>query len=271
MTQRWVSLAAGSGWRAAGFEWGVIPFVRCRGAFADASLQRLRAAILSSPYLSDNNLNYRFSGTRGFSVVFHAEARGRVAATFPEMAEYLEATLEPRCNAFFLNPLVMFESARVAPHLDRSLRSFTSPDEPPNPFKVSVLYVRIPPGLRGGSLVLYHRLLPLARVAPRENDLVEFQGFLRHEVTAIAAGAEARVSLVCEQYVLDERLLRRVPAFTVRSTSGFDAFYAAELQHAKAIPRMVMAERVTDEQRAAAREGNADPRPNPAEPFPEDP
>jgi len=238
------------------FEWGLQPYVARRDAFPPGYLSRVSKAIRESKYLADNNLNYRFSGTLGYSVIFRDVGRARVLENFPEFDKYLERVLDPRCNAFFLNPLVTSEGARVAPHVDRSLRSLTIPDEPPNPLKVSVLYVEVPSGMRGGRLILYHRLLPLGWVTPRANLLVTFQGFLRHEVTRVSSD-RPRISLVCEQYVLDERLYKRIPEFTVRSMSSFGLFFEAEMKRPS--PQMTVAEKVTEEQKQALlQEGSQD-------------
>lgn len=210
---------------------------RVPDAFPAGYVEALRRCVLNSPYLAANNLNYRFTGTRGFSVVFRREGLTRVREQFPVFAPYLDRTVDDACNAFFLNPLVVGEPEApgerpvgVAPHIDRSLRSFTAPHEPPNPLRVSVLYAQVPAGMRGGVLRFYHSCVPVGWVRPRENMLVHFQGWLRHEVTAahLPAGT-SRVSLVCEHYRLDEVLLARVPVFTVRSTRGFDGFLEAEL------------------------------------------
>lgn len=227
-------MAAFDGWA---FTHGLAFTARVPDAFAPEEVAAVRRAVLESPYLAENNLNYRFTGTRGFSVVFRREGLTRVRETFPAFAPYLDSVVDAHCNAFFLNPLVLAAApgdsppARVAPHVDRSLRSFTLPDEPPNPRRVSVLYAQVPEAMRGGVLRLYHRLLPVGRVRPRENLLVHFQGWLRHEVTAVHLPAgTCRVSLVCEHYALDDTLLARIPAFTVRSMSAFDAFLDAELE-----------------------------------------
>jgi hypothetical protein len=220
--------------RETAFELGLLPFWRRRDAFAPSYLDALREAILRSPYLAESNLNYRFAGTQGYAVTFTTDGLPRVRQDFPEFAPYLDAALDARCNAFFLNPLVIGEVGKVAPHVDRSLRSFTLPDEPPNPRRVSVLYVDVPPGMRGGRLNLYHRLLPLASLKPRRNVLLIFQGFLRHAVTEVRGTGQApRLSLVCEQYHLPGKLLARVPEFAVRSTSPFEAFLQAELKRGK--------------------------------------
>lgn len=222
------------------FSRGLCPYVRRRDAFAPGYCAQLRQDILDSPYLAANNLNYRFSGTRGWSVIFRGDGVERVFGEFPSFRPYLEAVLDGRCNAFFLNPLVMGRasaadgSARphVAPHVDRSLRSLTRPVEPPDPRRVTVLYVDVPTGMRGGLLRLYHRILPIGTIRPERNLLLEFRGSLRHEVTPVefAQTHDAlRVSLVCEHYRFSSTLLERVPPYTVRSMSSFDAFLDVEM------------------------------------------
>lgn len=205
------------------------PFALLRPAVPEEQLEALRQSVLESPYLAANTLNHRFSGTRGFSVVFTLEGRPRVARQFPVFDRYLEEILHPRCNAFFLNPLVVQGGSRVAPHVDRSLRSFTKPDEPPNPVRVVVLYLQVPEQLTGGRLIL-HGNRPLVDIEPAVNKLVYFRGDLRHEVTELQAQeGQERVSLVCEQYRLPARLLERVPPFEIRSKRPFEEFLQAEL------------------------------------------
>lgn len=227
------------GFKSWAFSRGLALYARRQDAFPVEYIEELGERVLSSPYLADNNLNYRFSGTRGFAIVFRRDGLARVHAEFPEFSPYLDEVLDSSCNAFFLNPLVIGcpitgrEAVGVAPHVDRSLRSLTRPIEPPNPRRVTVLYVRVPPGMTGGRLHLYFRLLPVGRITPRPNMLLEFQGGLRHEVRAARFPPDSqssRVSLVCEHYVLGEEALSRVPSFTVRSTSSFEAFLAAEMR-----------------------------------------
>ncbi len=205
------------------------PFVLLKSALPEAQLDSLREAVLTSPYLAANTLNHRFQGTRGFSVVFTREGDSKLARQFPVFHEYLGQVLHPKCNAFFLNPLVVQAGSRVAPHVDRSLRSFTKPDEPPNPVRVTVLYLQVPDGLKGGHLILHsHR--PLVDIEPAVNKMVLFRGDLRHEVTELVAQeGQERISLVCEQYRLPPRLLERVPTFEIRSKRPFEDFLQAEL------------------------------------------
>lgn len=236
---------------------------RVPGAFAPEYVEALRRYILGSPYLAANNLNYRFSGTRGFSVVFRREGLARVREQFPIFAPYLDQTVDDGCNAFFLNPLVVGEPEKpsdppvgVAMHVDRSLRSFTAPHEPPNPLRVSVLYAQVPAGMRGGILRFYHRFVPVGWVRPRENMLVHFQGWLRHEVTAahLPTGT-CRMSLVCEHYRLDEAMLARVPVFTVRSMRGFEGFLEAEMGAPDAVDEETQDDTLDEVEGDASRDG----------------
>lgn len=194
-------------------------------------LERLREAILRSHYVADTTLNERFSGTRGFTVVFRRDGIDEVLKHFPEFGAYLYRVLDRSCNAFYLNPLVIRKGARVAPHRDQSLRSWVRPQEPGFPRKVSVLYVQKPEELQGGSLIL-HRRGPLATIEPRPNTLVEFLGYLRHEVTEVQGQDDlpSRISLVCEQYRVPKRILDAVPSFAVKSRRGFEDFFREALQ-----------------------------------------
>lgn len=214
--------------------WYLRPYAVTEEAFPKSWLEECRRKILDSPLLSASTLNYRFSGTLGFSVAFRREGLEQMEAHFPEFMDYLKAVLHPSGNAFFLNPLVIYRGSRVAPHIDRSLKSWTVPDVPPCPAKVSVLYVDVPADLEGGAFVL-HRRRPVATVQPRKNLLLEFQGKLRHEVTEVLKAGpdpdlpQPRISLVCEHYRLPPRLLARVPTFHVRTKRSFEEFLQAEL------------------------------------------
>lgn len=207
------------------------PYRHVADVLPQEELERLRQAILESPYLSDTTLNERFSGTRGFTVVFRRDGIEEVLKHFPEFGAYLFRVVDRSCNAFYLNPLIIRKGARVAPHRDQSLRSWVRPLEPGFPRKVSVLYVQKPEELQGGSLIL-HRRGPVTTFEPRPNLLVEFLGFLRHEVTEVQGQDDlpSRVSLVCEQYRVPPRILEAVPSFAVKSRRGFDDFMREAMQ-----------------------------------------
>lgn len=161
-----------------------------------------------------NNLNRDFVGTKGFSVVFQRTGIATVAARFPFFKPYLERALLPTCNAFYLNPLSLKAGSRVDPHIDRSLRSYCKTITPP--LYVSVLYVQVPEDLRGGELMLSCGKRRVGQITPQANLLLYFQGHLTHSVNAVQTTG-TRLSLVCEQYQLDDDDLWHIPEFTVES------------------------------------------------------
>ncbi len=180
-------------------------------------LHDLRGEILASSYLTVNNLNRDFLGTKGFSVVFKRTEITQVEKKFPFFKPYIQQVLKHNCNAFYLNPLLLKEGYRVDPHIDRSLRSYCKTVTPP--LIVSVLYVDVPSNLEGGELILQnYRQRQVGQIKPKINTLVYFQGDLTHSVNIVKSRG-TRLSLVCEQYDLDENELQQIPAFTIESRS----------------------------------------------------
>lgn len=189
-------------------------FQRHPTAFPERYLIKLREKILACPYLAINNLNRDFIGTKGFSVVFQRSHLPQVELQFPFFRPYLERALEPSCNAFYLNPLILQAGSRVDPHIDRSLRSYCKTIEPP--LRVSVLYVEVPMGMEGGELVLRNHRQQVGQIKPQANLLVYFQGNLTHAVNEVKT-AGRRLSLVCEQYCLSQIELEEIPGLTIES------------------------------------------------------
>ena len=109
---------------------------------SDRYLNDLWNKISYHAYFSVNNLNRDFVKTKGFSVVFQRDGLSIVEQKFPFFKPYLDLAIQPDCNAFYLNPLLLEEGSRVDPHIDRSLRSYYKTID--SPFLVSVLYVRVP-------------------------------------------------------------------------------------------------------------------------------
>lgn len=186
-------------------------------AFPVSYLNDLRGEILACPYFAVNNLNRDFVGTKGFSIVFQRSHLSHVEQQFPFFKPYLDRALDPGCNAFYLNPLLLKQGSRVDPHIDRSLRSYCKTIAPP--FRVSVLYVQVPLNLHGGELVLRDRKQQIAFISPQTNMLLYFQGDLTHSINVMQATGD-RLSLVCEQYSLDDSELRDIPEFTVESRTS---------------------------------------------------
>lgn len=186
-------------------------------AFSPEYLQELRGQILACPYFATNNLNRDFIGTKGFSVVFQRSQLATVEQRFPYFKPYLTLALQPECNAFYLNPLLLQSGSRVDPHIDRSLRSYCKTIEPP--LLVSVLYVEVPADLVGGELVLRSHKRQLGKVRPCTNTLLFFQGDLTHAVNPMTSSGR-RLSLVCEQYNLEPAQLQEIPEFRLESRAA---------------------------------------------------
>jgi hypothetical protein len=192
-----------------------MPYYQQRSnAFSDAYLKDLRDAVLASPYFAVNNLNRDFVSTKGFSVVFKRSHLSQVEQQFPWFMPYLQQALLPNCNAFYLNPLLLKQGSRVDPHIDRSLRSYCKAIQPPD--VVSVLYIRVPMGMQGGELVLRDHRRQVGQITPQVNLLLSFQGNLTHSINAMETPGE-RLSLVCEQYNLEEEELLQIPEYIVES------------------------------------------------------
>lgn len=181
--------------------------------FEPEYLSKLQGQILASQYFAVNNLNRDFVATKGFSVVFQRSSIIEVERRFPCFKPYLSIALQPTCNAFYLNPLLLQMGSRVDPHIDRSLRSYCKTIAPPN--IVSVLYVQVPSVLEGGELILHCNKRQVGCIRPQFNTLLFFQGDLTHSVKEVKSPG-TRLSLVCEQYSLLETELREIP-FAIES------------------------------------------------------
>ncbi len=182
--------------------------------FSNKYLNHLWREIQSCPYFTVNNLNRDFVNTKGFSLAFGREGLPELEQKFPYFKPYLDLALQPNCNAFYLNPLLLREGSRVDPHIDRSLRSYCKTIEPPT--LVSVLYVRVPPDIVGGELILRSSKRQVGKIKPQNNTLIYFQGDLTHSVNAVQSSGE-RLSLVCEQYSLTSEELEEIPQFVLES------------------------------------------------------
>jgi hypothetical protein len=183
-------------------------------AFPPAYLDEVKLQVRKHPCFTVNNLNRDFVKTRGFSVVFRREGLPQALAAFPFFGPFLATALRGDCNAFYLNPLELEGGSRVDPHIDRSLRGYCK--DVSTPLAVSVLYVDVPPAMQGGQLVLARGKRTLAKVRPRTGLLVQFDGDLTHSVERVDSAGK-RLSLVCEQYLLDERELAEVPEYAIET------------------------------------------------------
>jgi hypothetical protein len=127
-------------------------------------------------------------------------------------------------NAFYLNLLIVGAGEGIGRHTDATLRG-PAGSATAVPARVTVLYLDVPNGARGGELRLFRGPRLVGCVQPRMGMLVHFRGELEHEVSELSGDAgKARVSLVCEQYTLEPEALRRLQPLHVQSHAGFGAF-----------------------------------------------
>ncbi len=202
------------------------PHEATENALPAAALGDLKEAIINSPYLAETDLNEGFTGTSGFTLLFHREERERAESLMPELRPFFEKAMKSQANVFFLNPLVLHAGGSgVAPHADKTIVSYVDSKDPPFPFCVSVLYLSLPTEKKGGSLV-FHRAVGKLEKVPKENLLIEFPGWLMHEVTPLSSqpGSPPRVSLVLEQYELPEAMKNEVPRFSLETSRAFEDF-----------------------------------------------
>jgi predicted 2-oxoglutarate/Fe(II)-dependent dioxygenase YbiX len=76
--------------------------------------------------------------------------------------------------------------------------------------------VEVPSDLRGGELILRSPKRQVGKIAPQSNTLLYFQGDLTHSVNAVSSSG-MRLSLVCEQYSLEDDQLEEIPPFEIES------------------------------------------------------
>ena len=226
-------------------------YVTHRDALPRAELESLGDALLGSRFVARSPLMGTFRASRGFSFIFTQAGRATLEERFPFLSAYLRCILDgdsarelvppPRRrwfgarapslkpNAFYLNLLLLDAGTPVGRHIDATLQEPSGVADA-TPEHVSVLYLRMPPGARGGALRLLRDNQPRGEVRPRPGLLIHFRGDLQHEVQPFTGGPEGalRASLVCEQYAFAEDVLARLPVFRIQSKAGFSAYLQAQ-------------------------------------------
>jgi hypothetical protein len=224
----------------------VSEYVTHRDALPETALESLRGTLLSSRFVARSPLMGTFQGSRGFALIFTHAGRATLEERFPFLRDYLARVMDARGwrgllpwrerllgpapgrrppNAFYLNLLLLEMGRGVGRHIDATLQG---PSGVPGatPEHVSVLYLNVPEGARGGALVLSRGPRTLGQVRPKPGLLVHFRGDLSHEVQPFTGGPEdaLRASLVCEQYAFEPEALARLPSFRIQSKAGFSAY-----------------------------------------------
>lgn len=210
----------------------------------------LRASLVQAKQLDDGLLSKdNFRGLNGFVLKYSTKGMARLYepdSQFAFLLPFLEAAQHPESNAFVLNVLVVPPSSAgaveaVGLHQDNTVGIDTT--EKVLAHTVTVLYLQIPDGMRGGELELFEartlrglagrddeRLnVPDAAVSPATASQVVFRGDAFHRVRAWreaappppgSADTRARVSLVLEQYRVPERLAHLLRDFTLNGRYG---------------------------------------------------
>jgi hypothetical protein len=234
----------------------VSEYVTYRNAMLGPGIEALRKALLSSRFVATSPLTGSFQASRGFAFSFTDEGRATLLGRFPFLADYLALVTDPattrgllpwrerlfgpreerrRPNAFYINLLLLQAGKSVGRHIDATLQE-PSGVKGAVPEHVSVLYLEVPTGARGGELHLLRNDESLGKVRPRPGLLVQFRGDLQHEVQPFTGGPEGavRASLVCEQYAFEPEALARLPTFQIQSKAGFAAYLDTHRDHTAA-------------------------------------
>jgi hypothetical protein len=193
------------------------PFYAVLEDFLGAGTRKsLIEGILSSQFFGASALGPEFIRTKGFSVVFQRSGLEVVSEQLPFLEPILQKVLFADCNAFYINPLVLYDDSEVQPHIDCRL----TPDNVriiPN--LVSVYYAEVSHAMEGGRLVLNTALESELQIRPNTDDLIHFLGSTIHRVESMQAGAR-RISIVCEQYNLEQATLQNFPVCQVIANSS---------------------------------------------------
>jgi hypothetical protein len=178
----------------------------------------IASGIITSGLVGENPLSPgAFAGTQGFAVKFRRDSLDRLIKLMPWTQPYFDKILDKNVarhfsagrlensqpNAFYLNALVIPPGGGTRLHVDVSLDGRTTPS------LVSVLYLETVP--LGGLLYLCDANWPVGLVNPRPGMIVHFRGDLTHGVTNTPSSSVVRLSLVCEQYCLNEKKIGLCP------------------------------------------------------------
>lgn len=177
-----------------------------------AQRDELIEGIVRSKFFGASALGKEFVGTLGFSLVFRRDALGTVYDEFPYMRLLLQSVLFASCNAFYVNPLVLFGGSRVGAHIDCRLMPDSDTRIIPN--LVSVYYADVSLHMAGGRLILNPGAENEVVIVPHTGDVVHFLGSTIHSVEDVKT-PDRRVSVVCEQYNLSDSILDMFPSCDV--------------------------------------------------------
>jgi hypothetical protein len=182
-------------------------------------VRNIANGIITSGLVGENSLSPgAFADTtQGFAVKFRREALDGIIKLMPWTQPYFDKILDGNVaryfsagrlensqpNAFYLSALVIPPGSGTRLHVDVSLDGRTKPS------LVSVLYLETVP--QGGQLYLCDANWPVGLINPRPGMIVHFRGDLTHGVTNTPSSSVVRLSLICEQYCLNEKKIGLCP------------------------------------------------------------
>tara|TARA_B100000513_G_scaffold144498_1_gene66530 strand:- start:2468 stop:3400 length:933 start_codon:yes stop_codon:yes gene_type:complete len=188
-----------------------------------AVLESLRVEALS--HADQTVLSGAFSETQGIVLRFNRDGlRNLSASRWSGLMPFFEAAAEREMNAFVLNVLIVPDGRSVKTHLDNTV-AIKSPNNH-IAHCVTVLYLQIPLGMRGGQLELFENSRkeswsnplsgdPDATLTPQVNTLVKFRGDAWHRISMMrSADGRPRISLVLEQYSIPEEVYAQTTRFS---------------------------------------------------------
>ncbi|MGE7993184.1 hypothetical protein ACQKPE_19500 [Pseudomonas sp. NPDC089554] len=176
-----------------------------------AEVSKIIDGLAACKYVGRSPLGQEFVRTLGFSIVFQREALDDVVEHFPFLDCFLDTVMFSDSNAFYVNPLILQGSSHVKAHIDCRL---LPGDIRIIPNLVSVFYAEVDKAMQGGRLILNVGGDDQVSLTPEANSLVHFLGSTVHCVSRVR-NPRRRISVVCEQYNLDEQTLQGFPYFKV--------------------------------------------------------
>lgn len=188
--------------------------------------------IRRSKLLGRSQLVGGFKQTAGFGMIVRKNGIEQMREQFPELWPFLQFIIRenpsrlvqsswrsifqpPSINAFYINVLSMRHHHGVTRHVDATLQP-ENISQKTIPRAVSVLYLSSPKNA-GGNLRIFVNQILHSEVTPEPGLVVHFRGNLSHEITAVENTSHERLSLVCEQYVLPQKILGQLPPFQIQS------------------------------------------------------
>mmetsp|Transcript_2588 Transcript_2588/g.4112 ORF Transcript_2588/g.4112 Transcript_2588/m.4112 type:complete len:320 (+) Transcript_2588:82-1041(+) len=210
-------------------------FSQTPGLLEQNKLNSIQAALENHPFLGRNAfVNFDlFGDTEGLVVRFNKDGIKKIQQNndLQHCSPFVDQVIRNDANAWALRVLVFhpeqdLEGEAIKIHVSSSLGL---PDKNSFfPYQVDQLWVSVPPGIAGGHLNIWHnRENPAntpgaeaaAALAPVENTLTTLRGDAVTSVSNYKATAGKLITLILEQYKLEEQYYAKAVEFEVVQVS----------------------------------------------------